>query len=311
MKKDKESIAKEREVLEDSKKLLKSLTGCNHDYVKFGETSPSDYEGDPISFNLIKRNLFDKESIDDVNFVVKLKKYITYEFETKDPIYVQEAETDCSLFRLFINEDGTREIMVANDDDFDIHEDVTHLFDVDSIAFECLSSNTFDCTDSYIEHYQERIESGEDLGHMDLTSVSKRDSDSEYPQYTITITTDHLAHVMTEFDIPVTDENITKLLKAKVLENAYNALDQQIHDEIKYMITDLYNEDVDLDDIDEIDFCDDCGKAVNKNEGEDFFFEVPKEHSQGLKPNAMVCEECWTEKGYEKVYEEYEEKNED
>lgn len=244
MEKDKETIAREQKALEDSKKLFTQLTGLDSESVKFGQTLHSDFDGNPLnikdnidSFNIMKRNLFNRNSINEVNFVVKLNNYTTYEFETIDTIYVDEAEDEFNLFRLFINSDGSKDIMVANDDDFDIHEDVSYLFDIDDIESFCLDSAVVDITKDYIEHYNERIKDGEDLGEMNLTPIIDL-NDEIKRQYTIIIDVNDLVGVMKYLNIPITDENIEKLMKAKILEKTYSAIVQQLPDEIEFMIND-------------------------------------------------------------------------
>lgn len=101
--------------------------------------------------------LLNKENIVRVNWVVKLKSYVTFEFLIKDDLYVDEAGSEFDLFRLFIHTNGDSEIMVANREDYDIHEDVSYAFDIDDIKDYCLSiEDLHDATNDYIEDYKHR-----------------------------------------------------------------------------------------------------------------------------------------------------------
>lgn len=101
--------------------------------------------------------------ISKVLWVAKLKNYTTFEFLTNGEVYVEEGDYECGLFRLFINSDGTMEIMTASDEDYDIFDDVTNLFDLETIKKICEGAKGEDITKDYIQHYQERKESGEDV----------------------------------------------------------------------------------------------------------------------------------------------------
>lgn len=80
----------------------------------------------------------------------------TYEFETWGDIYVEEADHDYSLFRLFIYDDGSKEIASANDSDYDVHEDVTSEFDVEAIHAYCESVQVDDMTEDYLAYYEDQ-----------------------------------------------------------------------------------------------------------------------------------------------------------
>lgn len=112
-----------------------------------------------------------------VKWVVKTEEFKTFEFITKNDVYVQESDMNCDLFRLFIWNEGHAgfdektqqpkkiEILVANEEDYDIHEDVTHLFSLEDVVAHCLAveERLDDMTPEYIKHYQERRERGEDV----------------------------------------------------------------------------------------------------------------------------------------------------
>lgn len=93
----------------------------------------------------------------------------TYEFLTWEDILVEEAETYYDLFRLFIYDDGTKEISSANDVDYDVHEDVSDLFDVDAIHAYCESIQVDDMTDEYIAYYEDEIDTKSSFTPSDLS----------------------------------------------------------------------------------------------------------------------------------------------
>ena len=93
--------------------------------------------------------------VENVNFIVKHPEFVSYEFVTKDSVYIEEAETEESLFRLFVHDDGLLEVMVANDEDYDVHEDVSDLFDLEAIKAVCEAADPLsDLTKDYIAHYE-------------------------------------------------------------------------------------------------------------------------------------------------------------
>lgn len=100
--------------------------------------------------------LLDSSAVAKVNYVLKPQnRWIGYEFETKDDVYVEEADSEFSLFRLEKHGENVC-IMVANWDEYCIHEDVTHLFDVDSILALCESQeNLDDHTEYFLEYCEE------------------------------------------------------------------------------------------------------------------------------------------------------------
>jgi hypothetical protein len=80
--------------------------------------------------------------------------YLTSSLQ-KESIPVEEAGYDVELFRLFVQDDGTLEIMVANDEDFDVHEDVSNLFDIEAIKSICEAADPLsDLTKDYIAFYE-------------------------------------------------------------------------------------------------------------------------------------------------------------
>jgi hypothetical protein len=89
-----------------------------------------------------------------VNWKVQTEEYTTYEFTTAEDVFVEEADSEFDLFRLFINKDGSTEIFVANNGDYDIHEDVTGLFDNKGIRYFCETASVPDVTEDYLAHYE-------------------------------------------------------------------------------------------------------------------------------------------------------------
>lgn len=99
--------------------------------------------------------LLDSSAVASVNHVIKTERWIGYEFETKDYVYVEEAESEFSLFRLEKHGNSVG-IMVANWDEYCIHEDVTHLFDVESILAMCEAEKDLsDHTQFYLDYCEE------------------------------------------------------------------------------------------------------------------------------------------------------------
>lgn len=91
--------------------------------------------------------------VENVNFIVKHPEFVSYEFITKEAVAVEEDAVE--LFRLFVQDDGTLEIMVANDEDFDVHENVSDLFDLEAIKSICEAADPLsDLTKDYIAFYE-------------------------------------------------------------------------------------------------------------------------------------------------------------
>lgn len=92
-----------------------------------------------------------------VQWVAYEEEFTTFEFS--GPILHQDGNT-FDLFRLFLWKDGKEEIMVANREDYDIHEDMTAFLPLDKIVAACLASepDVDDATEDYKKHYAERSE---------------------------------------------------------------------------------------------------------------------------------------------------------
>lgn len=121
-------------------------------------------KGEDVIFSTLqKENAILINSVNEVRWVAKLKEYTTFEFTTKEEVYIGDADYECGLFRLFINSDGTKDVMAASDDDYDVLDDVTGSFDLEAIATICQNSNAYDSTEEYIRHYHYRKTQGEDV----------------------------------------------------------------------------------------------------------------------------------------------------
>lgn len=69
------------------------------------------------------------QAIREVKWFAKNKEFITFEFETRDAYEIDFNEFD--LFRFFHHyESGNMEVLVANREDYFIHEDVSDMFNL-------------------------------------------------------------------------------------------------------------------------------------------------------------------------------------
>lgn len=99
--------------------------------------------------------------INTVNFKIENDNILAYEFETTEDIWIDEAETECSLFRWQFDKASKQTyVFVAWHDDYDISEDVSYLFDTKSLLEYFLKQETQkqipDNTIDYEAYYQER-----------------------------------------------------------------------------------------------------------------------------------------------------------
>lgn len=79
------------------------------------------------------QSILKTSAISSVLWVAESKEFDTYEFELKDYIEVEENEVD--LLRFFSwHESGNMEVLVANRDDYFIHEDVSDRFNLPELA---------------------------------------------------------------------------------------------------------------------------------------------------------------------------------
>jgi hypothetical protein len=111
------------------------------------------------TFHLTSQRTFTGEDIARVNWYAETPEFTTFEFEFKEnQLFNADNNIDFfGLFRLFVWKDtGKMEIMVANSEDYDIHEDVTDVFDVNSVYAACIASqpDIHDSTSEYLAYYQ-------------------------------------------------------------------------------------------------------------------------------------------------------------
>lgn len=94
-----------------------------------------------------------------VSLYMKTDKFEGIEFYTNEPIDV-EPDLEAKCFRLEKHvEDGQTYILVASEEEFFVHEDVTHIFDVAAIEEECRRQLTTedvpDATKEYLQFLNE------------------------------------------------------------------------------------------------------------------------------------------------------------
>lgn len=90
-----------------------------------------------------------------IKFEDKTKGFKAYEFTTAECLELEFGSYD--LFRLEIWKNGQIAILVANQDDFFVHDDVTEHFNCIEIISECiqLDENFEDMTDEYQQFLEE------------------------------------------------------------------------------------------------------------------------------------------------------------
>lgn len=129
------------------------------------------------------------ESINFVNFKINTITLLSYEFETKEDIYVEEAEDTFILFRLnYDKQNGEIDIYVANSEDYDVSECVTYLFDGQALLsyFQGLENAglvTNDNTEEYLEYYGEELEDGELFGEGFIDQINFKIDTEEMSAY--------------------------------------------------------------------------------------------------------------------------------
>jgi hypothetical protein len=91
-------------------------------------------------------------TVEQVNFKVETSCFKTYEFSTHNGLYVEEAQSEFSSFRLMIYKNEEAAIFVANEFDYDISEEVSYLFDIEKIKNICENQKDVpDFSDDYYE----------------------------------------------------------------------------------------------------------------------------------------------------------------
>jgi hypothetical protein len=101
--------------------------------------------------------LLTSKNIINVNWKVKTEELLTIEFRTGNSIESDEGYA-YDLHRIFYwyNGQSTTEILFGNEEDYDVHEDVTNLFDLDEVSEWLLSqvSDLDNVTEAYNEYYE-------------------------------------------------------------------------------------------------------------------------------------------------------------
>lgn len=113
----------------------------------------------PVCQFLVKPFIEEKiDSVFRVNWKVEEVDFTTWEFVTLEDVYIAESDSECDLFRLFIYKDHEMkpQIYEANSEDYDTHETVTHLFDLEKIMSICEAAKVPDATKEYKAHYEKR-----------------------------------------------------------------------------------------------------------------------------------------------------------
>lgn len=117
----------------------------------------------PKNYFYLKSDREEDLEVESVHWKAVTDDFVTYEFSIKGLLYEEDSGCYVELFRLFLWNNGNEEILVANDTDYDIHEDVSNSFDIDKIKAICLAAEVDDMTKEYLEHYEQRREEGEDV----------------------------------------------------------------------------------------------------------------------------------------------------
>lgn len=112
-----------------------------------------------------------------LNFYIKEDSldYDIYEFEGGD-LYVEELDDEVTLFALNIEKStGREEVHVAYSQDFDVMEDVTHLFDIEElkkdIRYYIDNNKVYNLADVYIKYLQYK-EDGYEATHATVMAYS-------------------------------------------------------------------------------------------------------------------------------------------
>lgn len=107
-------------------------------------------------------SLLANEVVSQINFKIDNQDILAYEFDSKDDIWIEEADDYCSLFRWqHDKKENEIYVFVAWYEDYDISEDVTHLFNTDALLryFQDQETNKkiADGTEQYEEYYRKAI----------------------------------------------------------------------------------------------------------------------------------------------------------
>lgn len=95
------------------------------------------------------------KEISHVNFVAEVDELLTFEFVTVEDVWLAESEMETDLFRLFLWKDGRKEIYEANSEDYDVHDEVTDLFDVEAIHEACAKEVEEKILDDHSDEFEQ------------------------------------------------------------------------------------------------------------------------------------------------------------
>jgi len=98
--------------------------------------------------------------LETVDAFIRYGNWVRYEFTTKEDVYVEEMGDSTDIFGIEISDDGDASVLVVGSDSYAVHEDVTHLFDVDRIIDDCkkVDSNEIDHTEFYVDWLKQEEE---------------------------------------------------------------------------------------------------------------------------------------------------------
>lgn len=103
-----------------------------------------------------------EQNVNKINFKIDADKLLAYEFETDVPVLIEEQGTHATIFRLEIHKDTFEKyIMVANEDDYDVMEDVTGAFNLAGVMTHLLVSDALLGIDNQTQEYLEEVEDNE------------------------------------------------------------------------------------------------------------------------------------------------------
>ncbi|GAB6557968.1 hypothetical protein bcgnr5378_07190 [Bacillus cereus] len=93
-----------------------------------------------------------------VKFISKYKtiNIRCFEFETEEPIYIEDGEYDAYHFRLQFNADGKIIVLAVDNGTFYVCDEVTHEFDIPSLLIQLGEAEGIaDLQEEYEEHLRE------------------------------------------------------------------------------------------------------------------------------------------------------------
>jgi hypothetical protein len=154
-----ESVKMDGHTYSDFVRYIKAIGGSTFEEFKQRMIS-EEVTGDKATFPSyiqVTMKIFDEKVVNEVNFKIDNEDILSYEFYVNEEIWIDGPDDYHSLFRWQYNK-TTNEVFVnvAWVDDFDLSEDVTYLFDTDSLGeYFKKQENIQDETEQYEEYYQE------------------------------------------------------------------------------------------------------------------------------------------------------------